>query len=497
MHNPSLINGFFDPLTLSIYETAPNESWRSIYDVTQHSKMFPEKEHDKLIEDWRLYADLTNKHEHDHFIRHTSSELGVLYTILLLLKHQSLSSYIISSEELVTNSKLREFRAGIPEFLNLVVYCLFGNATSMTQQQAVEILNEFYRICFGIDNLFVAGLPDAPACPTNYMGYKNILETSAILNEYKVATLGGFTNEEIEKLLRTKARDKELYFFLFKYLEQEIRYLPICKMLCCYALEAQVPLFGSNEKDKIYWEEIHPGWRIYNFTQYLKQLLIENKFHDADWLNKYPYSQYIMNVQALFLEMLDTLPGKVFGQKSFYQRGKENNYLNLESIIIKLTPAYGEYFKTIISVAYNPILEHLFDSYNLFLKECIAYPLNYYSRAFVKGEKGFDFEGFPKIQPNIFSENLATNKPISPTAALFSIQEGKFRSIYFNKKDVYSAVRVKAEDMIFEGIFNGETKEHTLTKILNFAGWDSDRYQKIYDKQIKKFVESFYNSYKF
>lgn len=491
MHSKSIINGHFDPLTISIYETAPDESWRGHMDaLLQHRKKAG-----KIIEDWKTYADLTNKHEHDHFIRHTSSEYGVLYTLILILKHSAKSNYILGSHEYIKHPEKRESRKAIQVLLSNICFLLFENAVGIKQKDAVYTLNELYRICFGIDNLFVTRLPEAPACPFENFGYQNILETSAIINEFSAASILGLTDSNLNEFLRVKERDNELYFSLFNILRNQINNMPACKMLCHYALDIRVPLFVSEINGQIHWEQIHPGWRLYNFIAYLKKDLSSKGF--IDLLSKYKSLEFHAHMQATIFYSLESLSNSVFNQNTFYACSVKNSPINESIFLERLLPSYRDYLMTIMK-EYGGVIEHLFFSHNAFRQECASYPLNFHSKAFAEIDGELQFDNSNKLPENIFNEELAKSNLLSKSSALYTVQGGKIGSVHWknNIEGVSQAINLKLKNIVINCLFNKSSKEEAMRQILEYGRFELNDIQHVHINNAKIIIEKYYSSYK-
>ncbi|MFN8153380.1 MAG: hypothetical protein U0Y08_03725 [Bacteroidia bacterium] len=477
------INGYFDPLTLAIYENAPNENWREF--EAEFKRNFSNKQFDYnklLYEFWYLQAHLTNLHESNHFIRHSSSELGVLYTILLNLKNDNLHSLISKS----VPKELSELLNNQIQTIDLIIDCLFSNRQDITQKQAVHVLNYFFKNLFDVkEDVFITRYPEYPVCPTKFLGYCNILEASAVFSEYELIK-AKISDAPIVlmDLLNVKRRDFDSYFSLMVWLLEIYQFPPLCQVFNNLSLDVHIPFITSPPRTGIYFDEIHPGWRQYWFSQMIPK--------DDNFKFLFNKAEPINEVVTYNHELQNHL---IHGISEFVT--EKLNFACWESNSIALNEvSYSKFLKEIKAekreiwnqASYVGILEHVFNSNNIFKQRCLKHP----ALVFGSSVRMYQEEGHKEINEIIHNVDINQN-----AYCLFSIQASEIKSIYpINSyaNQLVAAYRTYAQSQVLHYYLNDYSKEDAIIQVLKIGrfGNSSNPLQEWFEKYIYEVADSYW-----
>lgn len=482
-HNIADINGLFQPMTLSIVETAQSDSWRK---TIRNKKLRSEKPREINSD---LFSELVSIHEHDHFLRHCSSGLGMLLTIILNLQHYANYSLYFTDKHHIdqTMSHIRD--------LEYTMHCM-AISNDISQESAVKQLNDFYTRHFEVNDAFVTRQPKLPANAETWLTYSSILEASAVFSELGITTQEGYNLADLLKVIRAKDRNYKLYFQLVQYLMSELRFIPACKLVCMYALDVPVPGLTTDFDKKIFWDEFNPSYRILNFTNFLKERLEEVGFLKPSNVKYYIDHEFIAQYQMFIFESLERISYGV-GQKSFYTRGLEGQRINMQSFIDQQSQIFKTHFTHSILPKHGGVISHLFNSYNSLIQECANLPLNYYCHNFsATADDRFQIETLPYIDKRYFSEEVAKGKYDSSTYALFSILKGEYTSVYLNKhfEWMYETIlNGRIRRMVMECTYKKMNKEEATKYILSDGKWSYKEIQEQYEVSVSLELNAIYN----
>ncbi len=452
----------FDPITLSISESIEDRSWRQRTGIHRGyeagSKGLDEL---KNMKDSDILASLTSSHEQEHFKRYSSSEVGLLLTFIYQLKSNILYGYIKTKDkELLKTHTLYE------TIINSFYTC------KHTQQEAVDALNTFYTNFSGIkEEIFTTKNPTEPSSPHSIFGFVNILEASAVLAEIALlsCTFNKNDEEKINLLLREEQRDSDLYFGLINYLIEELYYYPAVSMVVRYSLDSRVPIIGSPLKGTIDWQDFHPGCRLVGFFRSLKGILESKKLMKLEFIdNKH---EYWIKLQEQFFK-LTHYAGKECGKLTMWDNNEVVNYNVNTDVLINSMTEKGKNFTSFRIDKWKPIMDHLYDSFNIYKKSRIENPLLFYTSVLI-GHKNNDLDN-------------VKNVIVCDAYALFSIFNGSFESYHsFIDKNVCSAIWMLIENKIIKLFFEGKSKDYAKYSI-------SENYRMgIPDSKLqKKFLET-------
>jgi hypothetical protein len=451
--NPSLrepiINGHFDPFSLSISETIEDISWReridslSIPGVNAMSSLSKIRKLSSQLSDRDLIAELISTHEQRHYKDYASSELGLLFTFVHQLRLDVMNSYIASK-----NAALLTY---FPVY-NTIINSFY--TSNYTQQQAVDALNLFFSKEFSnvAEGLFKTTDPDAPCSPHSYFCFQNILEASAILGEISIINNRcGDDPQRAAKLLRPEDRDGDLYFGLISYLFKEVPCYSAISMLIRYSLDSRVPIIGSPLVRSIYWHDLHPGYRLVNFTRSLKEMLLFHKL-DMDFLENLDLTaEQNIKLQRIFLNFTHHA-GKKLGKLAMWDDKEVAAFEpNASSLINSLTERSQQLVRLNFP-RWRIIMEHIYESHNRFKKDRQLNALLFYTTSIF---------GLSEAEVT----EMRNFKLPEHSFVLFSIFDGKVTSIHKNKKWLPAFARLIERD-IAEMLLDEVAKNNIVDSIL-------------------------------
>jgi hypothetical protein len=450
MKNPEIslrtsdINGHFDPVSLSIAETANPIAWsntiRSAFEQDEYGlqqgvqSLTQQREVSRGISEAEFIAELTSKHEQRHFKDYTSSELGLLVTLIHQLRADVVHSYICTKNEVLLSY--------FPIY-NTILDSLYG--CDCTQQEAVDALNLFYRHEFsGVDyDMFITHDPEAPCSPNPYFRFQNILEASAILSEIALilARCDDDDGDKAQMLLRLEARDADLYFGLISVLFDEIPSYSAITILIRYCLDSRVPIIGSPLKQPINWTDFHPGHRLLRFTMALKEILIAEGLELESLAKLGVRGEYHIRLQKMFLRYIH-YAGKHLGKLAMWDDNQVADYeMNTETLLCSMTERAQKKARLNLG-QWGIIMDHLYASHNTYKRARMDNSLRFYSDSI-----------FAASSAEIAEINSWT--PPVHAYALFTVTDGNVGSVQKSLHWVNAFLRmiqVEVDEMIMDGI---------------------------------------------
>jgi hypothetical protein len=479
--------------TLSITETAPASLRLDPFAETA-GKLVPHSPETRnkrdIIQQYPLpgvFADLTSKHEHNHFVRHCASEFGVLLTILLIMHHEQRKTIffagmqdprIIDSLQMIEQLRITE----------RTIECLMSSSTMLTEGEAVDALNQFYSLTFGVAP-FTTNYPERPACPSGFLGYINILECSAILLEH--SHLGVDSSERIaeeDRLLRSAERDPLTYMILPTILIEKLGSIGVASIATALSLECRVPLFASELDGPIAWDNFHPGYRLYKLVEsfpkadaeYLANLRSQNP--EKAWQVARSYRYQIGHYDRFRTIALDG-----FGM-SMWEKG--DPAISVEGWMRKATPPFGSYFaKRYTPDMWQGVIDHLIYSFNAFRKKK--------ETAFLQlaGATDFVFIGNDLDTGSPRGLDLTADQfPDLASNALFSVTGGIINSTHLLEKpeDVLGGVRMMIEVELLDCALDGLGKAESVERVKAIGSFEISRLQELHVEWIEAVADQFF-----
>ena len=231
--NSVVVNGHFCPLTLSIYETdgfpqgaldfrdAEFNSFDGLREIV--------RERSEQMPDDQLLATLVSIHEHDHFLRFVSTELGLLIHSAMLINYFATCSLLHAMSSVGRRMPLNEVCAKFPPMITAVndyirtsrIYrVLWLGDTEISQQEACADINWLIETLGGTADTVK---PDDPSAPAGFgWGMLHMLEASAVMAEEIILDKLQLPPDRKEQLLCRSERDHSLYFDMRNWLTEPL-----------------------------------------------------------------------------------------------------------------------------------------------------------------------------------------------------------------------------------------------------------------------------------
>lgn len=278
------INGHFCPLTLSIYETEANRTGSlGIKPVVQGDAIEPGDPIEDLraemeaagagVSDHQFLSHLVGFHEHDHFLRFISSDLGLLIHCCALVQYAATTTIIRAMSSLGRRAGLKEICAATPSITPIVVAYIratkimgvlwYGNL-AISQKEACEDINWLISLLGGDPKTVIPDDDDAPA--SCGIGMLHMLEASAVLGEETFLTMFQLPPERVDTLLRRNDRDYAIYFMLRDWALKSFGAPILALFGIRMTLDACVTgLLYKKQDGSLPYHNFHPGYRLNEF----------------------------------------------------------------------------------------------------------------------------------------------------------------------------------------------------------------------------------------
>ncbi|HAA20319.1 MAG TPA: hypothetical protein DCR93_10485 [Cytophagales bacterium] len=393
----------FDPFCLSIYESANDaQEWRKRIENIKHKINI--KSDEVSLQD--LQSQLTSIHEQDHFLRYSSSEIGLLLTFISQLNCQLRFQYLKHEQD---------FSSRGLSLYKILLESLYGNS-DITQEEAVWAFNVFFKkFSHANKEIFFTKNPKAKATPEPFFGLNNILEASAVLTEMSfLETLDPeLRNNNYNQFLHLNNRDKDLYFGIIAYMHPMVFYTSAMNSIVLFSLDVRVPFFGSPFIEPIDWEDFHPGYRLIFFTKSLAHHFSSVGYKD-DW-SRDPSIVYNYDFQKRIIDKLKYLGDEVGLYKMWDSPELKSYPISTLQFVNRLNSKGRQLVEPSLSL-WKPVFDHLFDSFQKMKDMKEKYHVAYFTN-----HARFHSENIAAI-PNLELDNYPY--------ALFSNFNGKIDSYY-------------------------------------------------------------------
>lgn len=464
----SHIQGHFDPMVLATFQSHGKTGGRGLDKFDVHHVQIGEGRQEEAVDVEAALVHLTGRHEQDHFARHASSELGLFLSLLLQLRsHAHLTASKARDE---VNRRL----AGEISFVTTKLAKLLFWGESTKEKNAVRLVNTVMSLFEGSEVL-VAEEPDREACP-NGLGYIHFLEASAVLNEYGICEALQVPREQWDDLLRTDARDEQLYFHIAHESLRVCRgVIPLAIMLVRKALDSRIPVLGSPQQDPIAWHLFAPEARWIQMSSQLEHAMRSASVEQIMKLGK-DYLR-LEDTQQMMLGAMEAFDAE------FGWHGRSEPVLRHEvSVDAWRTRFSASGAKVLEALLRNtePILEHLCESFRTFRKCREEDPVASYSNFFlVAGDSG--------AEPGAAVSDRRVNLAAYP---LFTVRDRRINSHYFEEKAsaVWTAISYYVHSLCQAAEVSGVPKSSFGREVLSFLSPEDPCYERLSD-MVQRYVD--------
>lgn len=418
------INGHFDPMVLATIRSHSKADERTLEIFDRHHLLVGEGQEElKGVDLEAALVHMTSRHEQDHFARHASSELGLLVSLVLQLRSHARLTRAKAGDE-----KQRQIAEDI-EFATTELARVIFLGERATEGNAVRLVNTVMSL-FDRPAPLATRTPKRVAC-ANGFGYLHFLEASAVLNEYGICEALKVPRAQWNDLLRTGARDEQLYFYIAQESLRVCRgVVPLAIMLVRKALDARVPVLGSPAQEPIDWSLFNPESRWLQMSRELEPALHSARFDELVKMGpEYLRTEDTMRMMLGAMEAFD---------EHFGWHGRSEPVLghpvSLDAWRKRLSPSGAQALEMLFANT-GSVLEHLCDSFREYRKLRVADPVASYSNFFlVAGDPAAGDAAL--ADPPDRRVNLAAYP-------LFTVSDGHISSPYLKDKleAVWTAIR--------------------------------------------------------
>lgn len=452
-------NGHFCPSTLSISEEYPDIYWKNRFKAsrTEFSEILETADNSLAL------AYLTSCHEHDHFLRHSSSEYGGLLSLLLSFKYSAqLGLWQAAQKE---RGFAFQNEVDKPEFYNhyfiQLTSMLWSGNLPYNQKYAVTLINHFYQTHFSIDPVVKTSYPDEPYSPAAFLGYLNILEASAIFQEIASLDMSLSDNHDrYVELLRIDKRSNEIYWSIVNWLSHELSGIHSIAALCVrLSLDGSVPCIGSNYSEPIEWMDFHPGYRLNNYVILAKEFIEHCKLAElAPLFKKNPMHMYSVDIMQPCFDYLSYSAKNRGGMLLTHDKEKPKYEISFKKLLDSLNSEVADEHRTVLKGGPAPVLEHLFSSMKIIKTFQASNPLSFLLDHLVKYvDKDSEREPDESVLPRHKQD----------ARALFSIFSNTYNSTYLEEKPdkVFGAIDYDLRLRSLELLFSGSSEKEIIQLI--------------------------------
>jgi hypothetical protein len=284
------VNGHFCPTTLSIFESvgppATPPKVIATYDGNVEDMIarlrHSAKELALTTSDRDLEGLLVSGHEHDHFLRFVSTDIGLLLHCVMLVQYTTTFSMLAAMSSQRRRMTLQELHSrfsqsssAVEDYVraNRIYRVLWLGDASISQGQACSDINWLLQTLGGHSPSVLPDDVNAPAAPLPGIGLLHLLEGSAVMDEELFLVSLGIEGSRMERILHRKERDYRIYFLLRDWLSNSIGDRTTNRALFALriALDACVTgLLYDTLKGPVKYHTFHPGYRLTQFLNATK-----------------------------------------------------------------------------------------------------------------------------------------------------------------------------------------------------------------------------------
>jgi hypothetical protein len=426
------INGHFDPMVLASAYTVDDVD-NPLLDLFSQNQWEQGKPPPNLGSSEDVLALFANRHEHEHFVRHTSSELGLFVTLLLQFRfHTAMEATSHPDKRL--RPALTALFLGLDRLAGIIIA-----GRPAKQAEAVRLANAVMALFDLPGPAFKTSEPDAPATLMGY-GYTQFLEATAVLNEFGVCMTMGLPPSKWNELLRIHERDYHLYFALATQSYDVCReVLPLTHMVVRKSIDGRIPFIGSPYRGPVEWRFVSPSLR---WAQIVRDM--DAAFRNPQFAELPEHGRSVLatiDIQTSFLRSMEAFDSE-------YGHSREPEVLEYPVSLAMWRDSISEMGKDLFehtSAMTWPVLSHLCDSFLRFREWRTTTPLALYSNNLLATE----------------DDEIPNFRVFEAASSIFTIRGGRFTSRYLDSKpqEVLKAFQYYVVSKVYAGVWSGATDD--------------------------------------